>query len=68
MFKIAFSEKYVHQLPKKHRFPMLKYELLPKQLMHEGIGVRKLFFPEDALEKDILAVHNNNYWDRFDST
>ena len=65
MFKIAFSEKYVHQLPKKHRFPMLKYELLPKQLMHEGIAVRENFFlPKDALEKDILEVHNINYWNR----
>ena len=65
MFKIAFSERYVHQLPKKHRFPMLKYELLPKQLMHEGIAVRENFFsPEDALENDILAVHNINYWNR----
>jgi len=63
MLKIAFSEKYVHQLPKKHRFPMLKYELLPKQLIHEGIAVRENFFsPEDALEKDILAVHDTNYW------
>ncbi len=65
MFKIAFSERYVHQLPKKHRFPMLKYELLPKQLMHEGIAVRENFFlPKDALEKDILEVHNINYWNR----
>ena len=65
MFKIAFSERYVHQLPKMHRFPMLKYELLPKQLMHEGIAVRENFFlPKDALEKDILEVHNINYWNR----
>ena len=65
MFKIAFSERYVHQLPKKHRFPMLKYELLPKQLMHEGIAVREnFFFPRDAVENDILAVHNINYWNR----
>ena len=65
MFKIAFSEKYVHQLPKKHRFPMLKYELLPKQLIHEGIAGRENFFlPKDALEKDILEVHNINYWNR----
>ena len=65
MFKIAFSERYVHQLPKKHRFPMLKYELLPKQLMHEGIAVPENFFlPKDALEKDILEVHNINYWNR----
>jgi hypothetical protein len=23
-------------LPEGHRFPMLKYELLPQQLLHEG--------------------------------
>ena len=42
MLKIAFSETYAHHLPEKHRFPMLKYELLPKQLLHEGVVVRVL--------------------------
>ena len=58
MLKIAFSEIYAHHLPEKHRFPMLKYELLPKQLMHEGVVVQENFFhPKNALEKDILEIH-----------
>ena len=65
MLKIAFSEIYAHHLPEKHRFPMLKYELLPKQLMHEGVVVQENFFhPKNALEKDILEIHNVRYWHR----
>jgi acetoin utilization deacetylase AcuC-like enzyme len=65
MLKIAFSEIYAHHLPEKHRFPMLKYELLPKQLLHEGVVVKENFFhPKNALEKDILEVHDARYWQR----
>lgn len=65
MLKIAFSEIYAHHLPEKHRFPMLKYDLLPKQLMHEGVVAQENFFlSKNALEKDILEVHNAHYWDR----
>ena len=65
MLKIAFSEIYAHHLPEKHRFPMLKYELLPKQLLHEGVVVKENFFhPKNALEKDILEVHATHYWHR----
>ena len=65
MLKIAFSEIYAHHLPEKHRFPMLKYELLPKQLMHEGVVLQKNFFyPQNASEKDILETHNVHYWHR----
>ena len=58
MLKIAFSEVYAYHLPEKHRFPMLKYELLPKQLMHEGVVLQENFFyPQNASEKDILEIH-----------
>ena len=36
MLPIAFHPIYKHPLPEGHRFPMLKYELLPQQLLHEG--------------------------------
>jgi acetoin utilization deacetylase AcuC-like enzyme len=35
--KIAYHEIYTHPLPEDHRFPMLKYELIPAQLLREGI-------------------------------
>ncbi|MDZ4666366.1 MAG: histone deacetylase [bacterium] len=63
MFKIAFSPLYAHPLPEGHRFPMLKYELIPKQLLYEGIiEESNLFEPMPAAESDILLTHDKNYF------
>ncbi len=49
-------------MPEGHRFPMLKYELLPQQLLHEGIvGESDFFAPEIPDLQPILAVHDKNY-------
>ncbi len=63
MLKIANHPIYRHPLPEGHRFPMLKYELLPKQLLHEGTCVPENFFePEIPNDKYILAVHDAEYF------
>ena len=36
MLKIAWTPIYSHSLPENHRFPMIKYDLLPEQLIYEG--------------------------------
>lgn len=42
---------------------MEKYELLPKQLLLEGIlGQNDFFEPDFCSENDILAVHTSDYW------
>jgi len=62
MFPIAFHPIYKHPLPEGHRFPMLKYELLPQQLLHEGTAVLSDFFePEICDLKSVLAVHSKEY-------
>ena len=62
MLKIAYHSIYKHPLPEAHRFPMEKYELLPKQLLHEGTCTAANFFePDPALVEDILAVHTADY-------
>ena len=62
---IAFHPNYVHPLPENHRFPMDKYDLLPKQLLHEGTALLADFFePAPLLECDLLAVHCSTYWNR----
>lgn len=64
MFPIAFHPIFKHPLPEGHRFPMLKYDLLPKQLLHEGTAEKLDFFePECANIKDVLAVHSKDYVD-----
>ncbi|MCB0373702.1 MAG: histone deacetylase [Muricauda sp.] len=63
MLKIAYHPIYKHHLPDGHRFPMLKYELLPQQLLHEGTCTSANFF-EPSLPDDqhILAVHDDGYY------
>ncbi len=62
MLKIAWHPLYKHPLPIGHRFPMEKYELLPEQLLYEGvIDNDNLFQPGILGEHDILRVHTNAY-------
>ena len=65
MLPIAFAPIFAHPLPAGHRFPMLKYELLPEQLLHEGTATAADFFaatpPPDI---DILRVHDAGYYER----
>lgn len=61
--KIAFHPLFSYPLPKGHRFPMEKYELLPKQLLHEGTCKAQDFFePSMPSKEDILAVHTEEYY------
>ncbi len=63
MLKIAYDPIYAHPLPAGHRFPMLKYELIPAQLIHEGIiTADNLFSPQPLEEEIILWTHDKDYW------
>lgn len=63
MLKVAYHPIYKHPLPEGHRFPMLKYDLLPKQLVHEGTCMEANFFePEIPNDKYIVAVHDPEYF------
>ena len=65
MLKIAYHTIYKHPLPEGHRFPMVKYELLPQQLMHEGTCSEANFFEPEIPKNDfILAVHDATYVQR----
>ncbi|SFH26093.1 histone deacetylase family protein [Pedobacter insulae] len=63
MLKIAYHPIFSHPLPEGHRFPMVKYELIPEQLLHEGmIADANLFAPEILTEENILTTHAADYW------
>lgn len=65
MLKIAHSAIYAHPLPEGHRFPMLKYELIPEQLLYEGsITASHLFNPSECAASDILLTHELAYYRR----
>ena len=65
MLKIAYDPIYAHPLPDGHRFPMLKYELRPGQLLHEGLITQENLFSPGSLPEDIItATHERNYWEQ----
>jgi len=65
MVKIAWHPLYAHPLPEGHRFPMLKYELIPGQLLHEGVITEKNLFSPEPLEEDVVLLsHEKAYWDQ----
>jgi acetoin utilization deacetylase AcuC-like enzyme len=62
LLKIAFAPIYAHTLPEGHRFPMLKYELIPAQLIYEGsITEKNLFSPAVCRDEVILLTHDAEY-------
>ena len=66
MFPIAFHPVFKYPVPEGHRFPMDKYELLPLQLLREGIAEETDFFsPEPIDMPPVYAAHDRAYADRF---
>ena len=65
MLKIAYSKVYKYSLPEGHRFPMVKYELIPEQLLYEGtVNEENFFHPEPLDEACILRTHELEYWEK----
>jgi len=62
---IAYDSIFAHSLPEGHRFPMLKYELIPGQLIHEGtIQNDHLFSPALCPDEVVLLAHAHDYVQR----
>jgi acetoin utilization deacetylase AcuC-like enzyme len=65
ILKIAYDPIYAHPLPEGHRFPMLKYELIPEQLLYEGsITADNIFSPAPCADEIILLTHDKEYLDK----
>ncbi len=65
MLMIAYAPVYVLPLPEDHRFPMLKYELIPEQLLHEEIVLSANFFsPVKCTLPEVLLTHDETYVQR----
>ena len=68
MLKVAFSPIYKHPLPYRHRFPMLKYELIPEQLIYEGVVSKNNFFsPKKIDAKWLMKAHDKEYVDKLNN-
>lgn len=68
MLKIAHHSIYNHPLPENHRFPMEKYDLIPKKLMEKGICNKENFFsPSIISNENILTTHSEEYLNKLES-
>ncbi len=68
MLKIAYNNNYILPLPENHRFPMIKYELIPLQLKHEGLVEEENFFsPRKIKSKWIKKCHSQQYINKLNS-
>lgn len=62
MIRVAYSDKFVLELPEEHKFPMVKYELIKEQLIYEGaISSQNLFCPEVCKDEVVLLTHDKDY-------
>ncbi|WP_237249336.1 histone deacetylase family protein [Sphingobacterium faecale] len=70
MLKIAYHTQYVHPVREGHRFPMLKYELIPEQLCYEGLVSAVNFFEPEMVDfETAVLAHDVGYLRRlFDLT
>ena len=65
LLHIAYHPISAHPLPEGHRFPMLKYELIPQQLLYEGtINEENLFSPKPCADDIVLLTHDKSYVDK----
>ena len=65
MLKIAYSPVYKYSLPEGHRFPMLKYELIPEQLVYEGtVNEDQFFHPDQLTHDELVLTHTEDFLHR----
>ncbi|MDG1247429.1 MAG: histone deacetylase [Flavobacteriaceae bacterium] len=58
----------MYPLEENHRFPMIKYELIPEQLIRENTCTENNFFnPEKVDDLIVLLTHQKEYFERFKS-
>jgi acetoin utilization deacetylase AcuC-like enzyme len=66
VLKIAFNKNYIHPLDENHRFPMIKYELIPEQLIRENTCSTDNFFEPGIISDElVLHTHEVQYFQRF---
>lgn len=62
MIAVAYHPIYVHDVPEGHKFPMAKYELLYRQILHEGIVDTSEILTPSMMSAEIAAnVHDKSY-------
>jgi acetoin utilization deacetylase AcuC-like enzyme len=59
---VFFDPIYIHPVPENHKFPMEKYDLIPRQLVYEGIiSESQIVAPKQVDLELVKQVHDVDY-------
>ena len=58
VLKIAHHSLYNHPLKENHRFPMIKYELIPEQLIIENTCNENNFFNPGVIVDNVIILNH----------
>ena len=62
---VFFDPIYIHPVPENHKFPMEKYDLIPRQLLYEGVITEaQLVSPGLVALENVMKVHDVVYVER----
>lgn len=62
--KVYYCNQFVLPLPRGHRFPISKYQLLYERVAQSNNGQFELRVPDAAKDEDLLLAHDGEYLER----
>lgn len=62
---IAYSDRFILQLPLDHRFPIQKYATVKEQLIYEGTATQEYFHDPGLIADELIQkVHSESWWNK----
>jgi acetoin utilization deacetylase AcuC-like enzyme len=64
MVKVAYSERYIYELPEGHRFPIAKYKRIVDKLLEDNIIDPQQIFDPGMVDNEVLLAHDIEYYNK----
>lgn len=64
MTAIAYSDKYIYDLPEGHRFPIRKYRMIMERLLSDQLAGPENIYDPGLAGEEILLAHDPSYYSR----
>lgn len=62
MVRLAFSDRYIYELPEGHRFPIRKYQMIMDALIRDQIIFPEQVYDPGLADEEILLAHDPIYY------
>ena len=64
MVEIAYSDRYIYELPEGHRFPIAKYKRIVEKLLEDKIIAHQQVFDPGMANNEIQLAHDIEYYNK----